>query len=113
MKKLIIIADYNDADYITNIQDITEKELNLIQPVIDAIKAFKPYKGKSEWDHGNNYPSGDCCREDLGEKSAESMYGHLTGFEMFNDMVPRDEYYGLHTIKHITLLEVSKETKLL
>ena len=78
-KKIIIIADCNDGDYITSIQDITEKELNIIQPIIDAIKAFKPYTGKSEtseWTHGNNYPSGNCYREDLGEKSAEDLYGH-------------------------------------
>ena len=108
MKKFILIkADTNDADYITSKNEITDDQIELIKPVIQAIKDFKPYSTKtirwSDWTHDNNYPNGECCRKDLGEKSAEELYGHLKGFELFNDLIPGDEY-GINTIEEIVII---------
>jgi len=117
MKKyLIITADTNDADYITNKVEVTEELLTLVMPVIEAIKDFKQYEIPSDfgfnWKHNHNFPEGDCLREDLGEKSTKEMYGHLEGFEEFRDMVPMSEY-GIHTITSIELFDVAEGKRLL
>lgn len=115
MKKYILIeADTNDGDYIMEKNEITDETLELIMPVIQAIKDFKPYIGtrldyKSL--HGNNFPTNDCCREDLGEKSAKELYGHLEGYDYFREMCPSSEY-GIHTISDVTVLVVTEEIKL-
>lgn len=113
MAKLIIVkADTNDADYVEATTVITDEELELILPVIEAIKNFEPYKKKG-WHHDNNYPVGDVHRDDLGEKSAYQLYGHLEGFQLFDeDFVPSGEY-GIHTIVSINILEVSSYQNLL
>lgn len=117
MKKFIIITAFtNDADYITNKIEIDDKKLEMIMPMIEAIKNFKPYQGTSKsgltWKHQSNYPCYDACRKDLGEKSAEDLYGHIPNFEMFDDMVPKGEH-GCHSIDDIEYLEVTEHKSLL
>ena len=120
MKYLYINVDTNDGDYISSLNQITDEELIKILPVIEAIKNFKPYTTKqtkyshheTTWTHDNNYPSGDVCREDLGEKSAFELYGHYPGFYDFDYYVPGCEY-GMHTIESILVLDVLNEEKLL
>lgn len=107
-----IKADTNDGDYITQEVDITEAQLKLIEPVIKAIKKFKPYKG--EWmpgqfiTHTHNFPTKDCLREDMGEKSIEELYPNLKGLELFEDISPYSEY-GIHTIESIEIVETKKK----
>lgn len=118
MKRYIVIkADTNDADYITSKHLITDQQLQKITPVIDAINNFKPYKLPSknkEWENkfDHNFPIGECCRTDMGEKTIQELYGHLDGLEVFENFIPYYEY-GIHTIKSIELLEVENEIKLL
>ncbi|RJQ25033.1 hypothetical protein C4577_06520 [Candidatus Parcubacteria bacterium] len=114
-----IVADTNDADYVTEISNISDKDLTKIKPLIAAIKAFKPYKTKSDsglnWTHDNNYPCGEHCpREDLGEKYPQEIYKGLDEevFEIFEDLIPRGEY-GIHTIKSIEIAPHIKWEKLL
>ncbi len=111
MKKYIVIeADTNDGDYITNKSEITDSELEVINPVIQAIKNFKPYQG--EWmpgqftTHDHNFPLGDCLREDMGEKPIEEIYSNVdsNSLEVFKEMVPYGEY-GIHTIKSIEIVD--------
>lgn len=112
MKHILIIeADENDADYVVEQTDVTLKTMETIQPVIEAIKA---QTGKPNGKYGkHNYPCGECHRGDLGEKSAEELYGHLgKAFEIFNNMCPIGEY-GIHTISSIQLLTVTDEQELL
>lgn len=116
MKRYIFIkADTNDADYISQLSPITEEEYELILPVIDAIKNFKPYDYADinfKCSHISNYPTGDFVRDDLDEKSARILYGHLEGFDVFNELRPYGEY-GIHTIEEIRVLEVINEQRLL
>ncbi len=125
MKKYIIIqADTNDGDYVQSKNLITNEQLELIKPVIEAIKNFKPYesmtKGRGEpqpWTHNSNYPWGECIREDLGQLSAEEYYVGIEGitseqFEVFDNFVPYNEY-GIHTIEKVEILEVTNEERLL
>ena len=117
MKKYIIIeADTNDGDYTTNKSEITDEQIELIKPMVEAIKNFKPYKvkvpGKMEWTHDYNFPTGECVREDLGQLSAEDFYKDIDNFDVFDEFVPYGEN-GIHTIESIDILIVAEEIKLL
>jgi len=107
MKYIAIKVDTNDADYNTSINSITDSQIKLILPVIEEIKKFKPYKGKTrygEHEHTSNYPTGEFVRQDLGEKSTEDMYGHLKGFNCFDGFIPYGEN-GCHTIESVEIYE--------
>jgi len=103
MYEIMIRVDTNDGDYDTNIVDITEEELKSIRPIIATIKKFKAYGKNGQ--HHHNWPSGECCREDLGEKEPEDIYPDLD-FEadamyLFVDLLPCGSEYGFHTIDRI------------
>lgn len=108
---LIIKADTNDADYIESTNVISQEELDRFMPLINAIKKFKPYKSKGRT-HYHNFPVGECCREDMGEKSIQEIYSKINEdiVDEFNDMVPYSEY-GTHTIQSIKLYEIVGEVK--
>lgn len=113
MKYIIVTADTNDADYINNKSPITDEQIAQLMPLIEAIKNFKPYKGKYMCNH--NWTVGDCFRGDLGEKTPEELYEGVVSeevFEMFNELLPWGEY-GIHTIKMIEVIEVVSEIRLL
>ena len=108
MKKYIIIeADTNDADYISKKSIITLEQIQLIRPVVKAIKQFIPYAGDNHpsWAHlhDHNFPLGDVVREDLGERSSEELYGHLDGYKLFERFCPWGEY-GIHTIVSVDIV---------
>ena len=110
MKKQILIeVDTNDADYMSSANTITDKEIEEIKPVIEAIKNFKPYIGTKPnyWKHRHhsNYPTGESCREDLGEKTAEELYGHIPGFETFDELLPCPDF-GFHSISSIEIIQI-------
>jgi hypothetical protein len=114
--RLIITVDMNDADYNTEMNTITEEDLEKLLPVFEAIQNFKPYKGKSgsqtEHAHRSNWPHGEYVpREDLGEKFPKEIYaGILTEdqCEMFTEYCPFGEH-GFHSVVDITVLEVIHE----
>ena len=76
MKQYIEIkADTHDADYVTRRVEITDEELKIIEPVIEAIRNFKPYTTNEEGlvlqprTHTHNFPFGETYpREEIGEK---------------------------------------------
>ncbi len=105
-KYIIITADTNDGDYVKSINKITEETFDKIKQVIEAIRNFKPYKSTSElgYSHNHNFATGECVRDDLGEKSAEDLYGQIDGFSNFEELLPYSEY-GIHTIKSIEIIE--------
>ncbi len=118
--EIMIRVDTNDADYDVNTTEITEEELDSIRPIIEAVKNFKPYKGKNgkyEHTHHHNWPSGELCREDLGEKKPEDIYTDLD-FEtdamyLFEDLLPGGGEYGFHSIDKIEIYPMPvKETLL-
>lgn len=99
MEKYIIIeADTNDGDYVTKVSEITDEQIELIKPVIEAIlKNDKLYETEQLID----------------EHNAEELYGHLEGFETFAKFVPHGDpnYLGVHTIESVMI--VSKIEKLI
>ena len=104
-------ATINDADYIISVTLITDEQLEAFKPLFKAIKAFKPYRTKInglDWNHNANWPTGEyCCREDLGEKTIEELYGDL-GVEFDENFVPHSDG-NIHTIKSISVATIEKK----
>lgn len=113
-----IETDTNDADYAALLSKIDADFLQKIEPLISAIKNFKPYKSLSEnnieYTHNHNWPKYECLREDLGEKNIYEIYSSIDKnlIDEFDDLVPTSEY-GCHTIKSIEVLYVSNTNKLI
>lgn len=107
-------VDTNDADYASEVSSISEKELEELMPLIEAIKKFKPYESLGgppyggKWTHDNNFPHGECCRRDMGEKTPEEIYSEIDEgtMELFTGLCPSTEY-GFHTIKRIRICEMT------
>lgn len=112
MKTFYVEIDTNDADYIGQLVKVEDKVVEKWMPLIKKIKNFKPYTGTAysgtTWNHTSNFPIGECCRYDLGEKDPMELYGiteeELEAFcEAFN--LYGDEY-GFHTINEIAEIEI-------
>jgi hypothetical protein len=90
--EIVIVADTNDADYITKISDITPGELERFTPLISEIVKVKHYN----WDtsvYGDD------------EDKPEIMYSQFAALvEEFGEFVPHGED-GVHTIKSIVYYE--------
>ena len=96
-KYIYIEADINDGDYISEMKQITDEELETIKPVIEAVRKNQ-----------NRYEN-----LDMSDKyDAEECYGHLEGFKTFNQFVPTGEY-GIHTIERIIIYNVESLEELL
>jgi len=95
--EIVIVADTNDADYVTKISDITPGELERFTPLIAEIAKVKHYN----WDtsaYGDD------------EDKPEIMYSQFAELvEEFGEFVPHGEH-GVHTIKSIVYYE--KPTKI-
>lgn len=120
--EITIVADINDGDYVTKISKISESNLKKIKPLVKAIKNFKPYKtpsshGHYDHNHTHNFPTGECQRDDLGEKSPEEFYFEVVPRDVFHyfadELVPPGHEYGIHTIKSVEVTPFVKKTKLL
>lgn len=127
MKYIRVVADTNDADYIETFKPISDKDLERISPIIQAIKAFQPYQSsylssasrdgpktvKSY--HRHNYPTRNRCREDMGERPVSEIYNHVNQDDLYyfeEEYVPSNEF-GIHTIKSIEILEITHIDKLI
>jgi hypothetical protein len=80
MKYLLVVADTNDADYIQTFEKISDRDLEILKPLFKAIKNFKPYVTTGDYgerEHHHNFPTNDCCRDDLGEKTVEQIYADV------------------------------------
>lgn len=111
MKEIHVTADYNDADLIDQISEITEEELERFMPLIEAIKAVSYKDGK--WLHCPNWLTGECKRED--EKGPKELYSHIDPelIEEFEEIYVPSSEYGIHTITEIKVYELPIKTKLL
>ena len=73
MKKLLIVADYNDADYSKDVIKIEDDVFEKFRPMLDAINNFKPYVCR-HWCGGIAKHNWESPREDLGEKNLYETY---------------------------------------
>lgn len=96
MKKYLeVIADENDADYLTRRTLVTEDDIEELLPIIQEIKNKK---GKWKLDYEDLY----------------KLYDNLSHeqLNLFEDYINEGEC-GVHTIDSITILTVINEEKLL
>lgn len=115
MKTLLVTVDTNDGDYVREIVEIDEKILEHFKPLIEKIKNFKPYIGTANsgttWKHTTNFPTGECCRYDLGEKDPMELY-NLTE-EEYEDFIENFHLWGgewgFHTIVSIQEITLGEE----
>lgn len=121
MKKyLVVTVDTNDADYNTKQTEIDDVIIEKLKPLFAAIKDFKKYKAKTgsgmDWTHCNNYPYGECARDDLGEKSGMEYYSPIVGQEICDlfesNFAPHCEY-GFHTVESVKFIVVESEEVLI
>jgi hypothetical protein len=112
MRMLVVRGDHNDADWITQVTPITQKQLDRYTPLIKAIKGFKSYKAEGTtfsmvFTHDHNWPVGDYGhRDDLGEKSIVELYGKLAQ-EFDEEYVPHADG-NIHTIYEIFTVQLDK-----
>jgi len=99
MKKFIWIkGDHNDADYVAEMNEIDDKTLTLIMPVINAIAALKKKPGYAHtWPTHNN-----------SEKVPSEIYPECTREQLdwFYEYVPSGPYGGIHSIEEIKIYHV-------
>lgn len=96
MLKILITADTNDGDYVTEENDITQEQIEAIRPIVKAIWA-----NNGEWENGDVGDNSDYYIEVVGEDL----------FNLFNDFAPFGEH-GIHTIESIEIREVNFIEKL-
>ena len=104
--KLLIVADYNDADYIEHVIKISEETFNKFKPLIDAIENFEPYIRRDRYG-GIDCDNWQSSRQDLGELSIYEKYSQFSR-EYINDFLDifmggmnDPEGCGFHTIKRL------------
>lgn len=95
MYELVIVADSNDADYVTSIEDVSQVILDdIVIPIANAIKNLDPKER-------HNWP--DMWDSHHGMKSLEELYSDIDPdkLQWFREMCPTAEG-GIHTIESIT-----------
>lgn len=115
MRTFYVEVDTNDADYIGKLVEVEDEKVEKWMPLIEKIKNFKPYTGAAEsgttWDWTSNFPVGECCRYDLGEKDPCELY-NITEDEL-DEFIETFELYGdegeFHTINKIVEIEVKNK----
>lgn len=109
-----IKVDTGDLDLKYIKRDFDEKDIDNIKLMAEAIKKFKPYKGKSKgfgsiFDHRNNFPNGgrygaNMWRDDLGGISPYDYYvkSKIVSEDVFNTFkkyVKERTFHTVHKIK--------------
>ena len=119
MRTFYVEIDTNDADYIGKLVHISDEKVEKWMPLIEKIKNFKPYTGTSNWDtqwnHSSNFPVGECCRYDLGEKDPMELYD-ITEDELVKFIETFELYggeYGFHTISKIIEVQFDAKDRLI
>ena len=117
-----IVADTNDADFVERTTSADKKTIEFWRKLAKKIKALQPYAStinktygdNKPWMHSNNWPAGECQRDDLGEMHYTELY-HISeeeDEEYIWPYVPRAEY-GIHTIETIEVMPNIEKEKLL
>lgn len=112
MKTFYVEVDTNDADYLGRLVEIEDEDAKKWMPLIERIENFKPYTGTADtgtaWNHTSNFPIGECCRYDLGEKDPMELYD-ITEEELEEFCETFELYggeFGFHTISRIIEVEI-------
>lgn len=108
MKTLLIIADYNDGDYVKDVIRIEDDIFEKFLPLMKAINNFEPYVCRHRMglicDHNWISP-----REDLGEKNIYETYPQFTPeyIDEFIDIFTSGLYPPYDDCACHTIIEIS------
>lgn len=112
MKTFYVEVDTNDADYVGKLVEVKDEDVEKWMPLIEKINNFKSYTetaySGTTWKHTSNFPIGECCRYDLGEKDPCELY-NITEEELEEFTETFRLYggeYGFHTITQIVEIEI-------
>lgn len=106
MKYIVIKADENDADYITEVSQITDEQIEKIRPVIQALKEFE--QTEEQW---HNWPTGEGANELHNPSLIYEDKLSIHQINLFDSFVPEGDhnYPGIHTIKSVKIMELVEE----
>lgn len=108
--RISIQADCNDADYISNTEQITIDELVLIMPIINRLNLKKKeYLDSKDWNQRRNWDTSEYSRNSKGPAAMYSDLKDTEGFVLFSELVP----YGQHGVHTIVSVEIIKESETL
>lgn len=106
MRTFYVEVDTNDGDLMANLVDVSDGDVERWTSLIEKIQAFKAYSvitRVGECMHHHNFPLGECCRVDLGEKTPCEIY-NITEDELEDFLFAfriRGGENGFHTITKI------------
>ena len=72
MKYFYVEGDYNDADYIGRLIELSDEQFESFKPLIKAINEFQPYITEYGWEH-HNWNGENCCEEVYSQFSKELL----------------------------------------
>lgn len=116
MRFLKIQASIKDGVSLVKISPIKTKVFNSFKLFLEALRNFQPYEVNGVI-FKNNFPFGESCQVDLGEKTTEQLYVDTKiispeAFEIFvQTYMPHDEY-GVFQIESVEVFSVSKLHKI-
>ena len=114
MRTFYVEVDTNDGDFVGKLVCVSDKDVKRWSPLIEKIRAFEPYAGKSKsgltWRHHHNFPVSQFRRTELGEKTPCEIYNisedEMEDF-MFAFRISGGEN-GFHTITQIVEVQMMK-----
>ena len=108
MKKLmIVVGDCNDADFLTEISDITglnEEDLTRLKRITSLIKERTDNEMADNWN-----------TREMDEETPESVYGDKLSeedIEFFEGFIPHGEF-GIHSIDSIMIYTIESEEQVI
>lgn len=116
MRTFYVEVDTNDGDFVGKLVCVSDKDVKRWLPLIEKIRAFEPYTGKSNvsgltWRHHHNFPVSQFRRTELGEKTPCEIYNisedEMEDF-MFAFRISGGEN-GFHTITQIVEVNISNK----
>ena len=101
MLEITIVVDTNDGDYVTEVSQINEQDLETLRPLFEAIKSNKNRHNFDLLDYG--------CIEDLAEEEYSSIDSDIVEDFLWS-YCPETEF---HTIKSIEFCPLIEKVKIL
>lgn len=111
---VIVVADTNDADYVTQITELKDWKLEVLPTLLKVAEVIKNFEKKYR-QHHNHHNWEDADRHNA-INVLDTYKGDITQED--KDIVeeaffpPGDEQYGIHTIESIKILTISNEEEL-
>ena len=102
---VIIQGDTNDADYIEQISEISEEDVERLKRIASVITDYN-----KQHTYGHNWPLSEYVDENV-----EDLYGDKLSendMSLMDELVPYGED-NIHSIRSIRILEVTADIKIL